>query len=344
MLEQSEKSNYLAALSLGVIGLLIILIFVSIRSQADTAGGTATTNIDNVSPVVDSIETPTYAGTAVGTLFTPPASPDDIATNARTTATVTYNISDANLCGDVAVRGSWVAAIHHTDVADTACDVRGEATGNTEKCFVATAAGASITDDGADTGIQCSQSCASDDLTATITCTVPVYNYSLPGVWSADLYLTDEGALTGSRTGGSDFTVKSVSSISLQNGDLNFGAMALGATSTADSVTSYVRNSGNQALAIAAYGDASTFSCTQKANAATFPIANLTFSTSSGVSYGSKAGIMDTESVSVSSLAAQTEVSEIRDGTEYSTVYWGLQIPSSGVGGTCSTTITVSGT
>lgn len=327
MLEANEnKSHYVAALLLGVAGLLILLIFVSLRSNADSETGTAQTSVTNAAPTISSVALDGGANLS-GSVFTPDLGPTNITSDTNTNLEVTLAYSDANSCNQVKARGSFFLRVHKVGVTCGSGDT------NYNTCYEEDALSAG--------SFTCADDCIGEDGTAAnIVCTFPMRHFVDPTNWVVDAGVTDENssAATDSNT---TFTVASTTAIALLDTSLNFGELALGATSTQDAVTTRVRNVGTVNTAVSTYG--ANFTCTQQIN--TFPVTKLKLASSTGSAYGNKTTLTtDQTSVGIT-LADQDANASFTDGNnqDYKTFYWDLQIPATGVAGTCTSTVTIVG-
>ena len=99
MENNSERLHYAIALGLGVVGLLIILIFVSIRSQADTT--TSSVVVSNTTPTIDAIIGVGSVSTTVASTFTPIAETNVTSNSMSTTFYAKFDYTDANGCTQV---------------------------------------------------------------------------------------------------------------------------------------------------------------------------------------------------------------------------------------------------
>ena len=116
---------------------------------------------------------------------------------------------------------------------------------------------------------------------------------------------------------------------------IDYGSLALNAT-TADTTAfdTIVTNTGNSAtVGVQVKSDASTaMSC----DIGTIPVGNERYHAASATPYTSKTALKATDETVAGVSAAKTT-----DGLtgDEDTVSWGLQMPVSGVGGTCSGTV-----
>lgn len=196
--------------------------------------------------------------------------------------------------------------------------------------------------------LSCSQdegSCTGPgDTTATYTCTVNVQYYADPtdtgslyasDNWTMRVTPSDEVA-TGTV---SNDTIEMNSLVALTtSGATNFGTLALGADTGAANQTITVTNVGNTRLDInlSTYGSApadnKSFACT----IGTIPSANVKYSLTS-FTYASAGTAMSTNPVEVDADILKP----INATPSTVTLYFGLGMPGSAVGGTCSGTSTI---
>ncbi|MFH1947303.1 MAG: hypothetical protein ABIJ23_04065 [Candidatus Magasanikbacteria bacterium] len=315
---QENKYHYLVALLMGVVGLLIILIFVSLRTGAENEGGTASTTIINTAPTVDSIVV-----TGAQTLNQAAYGSDGLAT-----VTVAVQYTDSNSCYDVKTgSGTFLVGIYNDLNAGTTCDAAGEL--DYHDCYEENSYAGTFT---------CANDCVGlGDTVGTITCEFPFKHFAEPGTWEVYTSLYDGTAETVSTTASNIHTINTLGAIALNSTLVDFGSLSLGGVSTldaADTITG-VRNSGNQDVALKAL-TATGMSCSSYG---IIPIVNLKIATSTSVAYVNKTVLSDSAVELGYTLSQQT----VNGSASTGSLYWGLQIPSTGVAGTCTSSITVVG-
>ncbi len=341
---QENKSHYLIALLLGVVGLLIILIFVSMRSVAEEQAGIASATISNTAPTGAGL-TITGAAYAAGA-YSPTEGPSNAGTSdTDDTVTVKLSFTDANSCLEVADEGQIVIALARNGSEGpipTTCDAQTET--DFDDCIAMTADLGVYTDG----DYTCTDNCSSDTQTnATVSCVGPFKHFMDVTNWRVYGSVTDGTGATTSAT--MTFTVSGLTAIAVLDTSLDFGAMALSATSSANAVTTRIRNTGNDVdMAIQAYA-AANLDCS--GSAVDINKNSLKISTSTNVGYESK---LFTMGASAAGTGALVDDQDVVFGTETWTnfdvdssairkLYFGLQIPATGVAGTCTTTVTVVG-
>ncbi len=213
-----DRQHYLFAVLLGIAGLLIILIFVTIRSQADDS--TSTTSISNTTATVNTI---TVATASLGT-DTSSINPSE---SSWTNVYVHGTYTDNNGCDEVS-SGGVTTTVFYTSVGAN-CDQ------SEVDCYKKTSYSAS-----------CSISSCSGgtDETGVYECTIPIFYFATNGGWTASVVLNDG---TGNSAAVTDtFTFTELTAISAP-ANMNFGNVAYNGTSgTSTAAASYsVVNSGN---------------------------------------------------------------------------------------------------
>lgn len=214
-----DRQHYLFAVLLGIAGLLIILIFVTIRSQASDIA-TSTTSISNTVPTINSITVATVSLDADVSTVNPTES-------STTNVFVHGTYTDNNGCDEVT--SALVTTTVYLTTSGVTCDK------NEVDCYKDTSASAS-----------CAVSSCSGgtDETGVYECTLPLYYFATTGGWTASVTLNDG---TGDSTASTDtFTYSGLTGISVPS-SMDFGNVAYGATSgtTTDAATYTVTNSGN---------------------------------------------------------------------------------------------------
>ncbi len=326
---ETNKINYLFAGLLGIAGLLVILIFTNLSSQADTDAGTASTTISNTAPVIDLLTLADGGGGRYATqAYTTLEAPADANSPRTSDVTVTVDYTDDNTCDEVETDGSFIVKLYKESIGTGAC-VEGNL--DSYQCYEDTVL---TTGD-----YSCSDACTgTGDAVGQIVCTIPVSHYADPGTWVVEATVTDGSGLTD--TASSSFTVNAVTAIGLIDTTLNFGTLALGATSTAGAVSASVRNTGNVDAALSIYGDDMTCS-----ESGTIPIENIKLATTS-IAYEALPYAVGTSTQNTTDLLTtltRQSSNTVTENTHKDTFYGGILIPSTLVAGSCTTTITVIG-
>lgn len=341
MTETNDSRQHLIfAVLLGIAGLLIILIFVTIKSQADdTQDASTSAGVTNKSPTIDSLYITDVAYNGSGTTL-------DLTENTLTNVYIYGTYSDDNGCDEVATStggGSGYAAGVTTSLYRSGAGIGCTAT--TESCY---------------TGISCNTYACTPggtDTTGSFACTTTVQYYAEPtdsGTYSAQTWKAT--ATSGDKywdgtsiTGGNVTTVGVASSTSSgvelsalvalglgsdgNGGSIAYGSLALGGTSAAD-VTLALKNTGNVTMIPQVSGTAMTCS-----NGQTITAGYQKYATSTGVAYGSKKALTG----SAVGIFHATNCFAVSTSTFNSTTntQWMIQLPSTGIAGTCSGTNTV---
>ncbi len=207
MENNENKFHYLTALLLGVVGLLIILIFVSLRSQADDTTRLAETTVTNTAPSVGDITL--TGGLYAGGTMDPALGPANVTSDTNSDLTVTFDYTDLNSCMTVDVDGSFFVRLNKSGESCGASQT------DYDTCYEedTTAAGTfACTDDCQD----------NDDTAATVECVFPITHFAEPGAWDVTVAVVDEGSGTDSAT--TSFTMATNNAITLHASDtsLNF--------------------------------------------------------------------------------------------------------------------------
>ncbi|MFH1789973.1 MAG: hypothetical protein ABH832_02810 [bacterium] len=316
MEERTQKYHYLLAAVLGVAGLLIILIFVSLRSQ--TSSVDTTVAVTNAAPTLSTINVGSADG---GSQYN-----DSYTPTAETTSTIYVSgvITDTNGCNDITTAGGdmFTVAFYTNTVGDVACNTIGE--NEDTQCFykVKTSDGCSLgsTD-------ECS---SAEDETVSFVCSFALPHYIDPDAWTSKVWVTDQNSGTVSSTQG--LTVTTLTAFNY-TADIDYGTVAIRATSTEQTVN--IINTGNDNdLDLQITLQAMDCSGSQK----DIEYTNQFFSLSS-------TGIV-TSSMTKGDGSAQASALNLTKGTASAStptlpVYFGLEVPA-GAAGTCtgSTTIT----
>lgn len=325
--DETHIAHYFITLLLGVVGLLIILVSVSIRSQAETVNTSAT--IDNQVPSVDSVTVATSSNGANldGSILTP-------AENSTRTIHVYGTYTDNNGCDEVSDGGSLFAQLSRNGIATTTCQT-GSAN-NPLNCYVAEENASSSLHG---PGLNCviSNCSGGTDVQANYACTIPVHHFvdaTDSSTYSAEMWrsyvsVADQSAAPQTKNGIA-FEVATNNAIDA-GANIAYGSLALGATSASDQ-TLAVTNTGNKnGSDILISG--SSMSCTE----GTITAGKHAYATTTGVAYGSKRTLSG--DATAAGMSIKKQIASTTAAT--SNTYWMIQLPSSGLSGTCSGSITV---
>jgi|GEM_PF-4767677 len=346
-MNEDRKMHYIFGALLGFAGLVILLIFVTLSSQAENESQGATTTLGNALPTIDSIyfDISSYTGQApyspgtrsggyeTGGTLTLDEGPATASGNTLTNLYVDVSYTDLNGCTEVEDTGSYTMALRHTGVSlGTASGgfCSAQSFGHEDECFVLSSG--------------CTDSCAGGtDVDGTISCVFEVPHFALQGTWHVDAAVADATGTFVEDTGNSTLTNEQVTAIGLLDVGLDFGTVDLGATTTVGVDTTGIRNTGNDNTTyLGVYGD--DYSCSGR-DLGSFTIDKMKFASSS-VAYESALGVVGSNPTAATAgvvLSKQIKYSTIEENSQKDTLYWGLQTPSSGYSGTCTTTITVVG-
>ncbi|MFH1722424.1 MAG: hypothetical protein ABH950_07470 [Candidatus Altiarchaeota archaeon] len=168
--------------------------------------------------------------------------------------------------------------------------------------------------------------------TVDVVCSFTVEYYADPGEWNCTINATDDIAYG---VGWDNTTINTLTALSVPS-SLSFGSLALGATSGDQTLT--VTNTGNEQIDISldGYGSVNGDGYAMTCSTGNVDLANLRYDLSSDTAFGSMTSLTD-DSVTLSSfdLAQRTGAVSTKDA------YWKIQIPASGVSGSCSGKINV---
>lgn len=317
-----NKMHYLMALLLGIAGLLIILIFVSIRSQADTSS--TTTTVANVDPVItiSNISQEAQYGAAASSLVT---------VEETSTGTFVYGtISDSNGCADIDTL-SFDITMYRSGVTDGhAC------TADDQNCYNTNSSGYTCSFEGN------SNACdGGTDTDLAFGCTFYLQYFADPTDASANTYSAQNWIVSTSvadYSGGYDdasTTIELVQAmgIGLDNSSYSYGTLAFGGTS--DDVPIDLRNTGNdsdQDIRVSS----TDWTCSVLG---TIDVGNLKWAinTTTPPNYNSMTAFTSGGETVQLNLAKKTATTDLTTAT----VHTRLQLPSSGLGGTCTSNVVV---
>jgi len=328
--------HYIFGALLGIAGLVVLLIFVTLSSQADESyTPTSTATITNSAPTIDSI---TVSSTALsGSNLTPNEGPDNLTTDVTTAVQLIINYTDLNTCQEVEANsgiGSVTQYLLSTESEYAVCNQY--SADNNYDCYAAVDF----------SGCAFSGCSGASDTTGVITC-----DYDFTHFTAADANFTagvkDLYDGNDSVSGTTTINLVEYAAIGLINSELDFGTLAVGAVSATDGVTTSIRNTSNQDLTLSTYG--TDYTCS---GVGTIPVENTYATTTAGVAVGSMSGTAVGEGSGAAldlqvTLNPQTDTvgnGGLVENTQYDVVYWGIQIPASQVSGVCTTNITVAGT
>ncbi|MFH1292424.1 MAG: hypothetical protein ABIH87_04490 [bacterium] len=327
-MEEKSKYHYLLAAVLGVAGLLIILIFVSLRSQTDEETVTGTATVANASPTISSIEMGTSAGdtslTASGFALS------EGATSSARFLSVLF--TDNNGCDEIAVDGETVMSYYNSSlIALTGCDSVGER--NLDQCYYFDGED----NNGGDANVSCSWSDCTDggtDTTGIYACQFDIPYFADEGTWIVQATVTDGGTLTGANNLDKDIPL--LRALNLSDHELDFGNIALGAISAEQTIT--ITNTGNEGDLDLQIQIPADFNCTASD-------VNL-LSTAFYAGTSSDPGLTGFTALASSApvgFGTNLEDRDVGNPPPNTSTLFKIQMPSTGVAGTCTGTIELNG-
>lgn len=334
MTDASENKQHIVfAVLLGIAGLLIILIFVTIRSQGDARYDAASSAaVTNQAPSIDSIYVTGFgpSNSASSSLY--------LVENTTIPVYVKGTFTDLNGCDEVDATtgsGNITSTLYRSDVAGgTNCSA------DNANCMQTLACDTFACDAGG------------TDTTGSFICTTSLQYFADPtaagtayasAYWAATATATDrniynaEGFVSGSgvNTNSTDSTeVEPLAAIALgtdaSGASIPYGALALNATSTSDVDTGW-KNVGNTPISPKT-SSAAPMTCT----VGSIPIANQHYATSSGVTYASQTALSNSATNVVNTNNCYAKATH--GATSVGHIYWKIQMPANGVSGSCTGT------
>jgi len=305
--------HWLLGGALVLIGLFAIIMLVLVKSQADSV--TTTTAINNASPTVVSefISTAANGGS------------DDfssgIALTAGTTKTIHINgvVQDTNGRADI----STVAlALYRSGATGGA-----GCTADNNDCYPVSSCTLATNSDTTQKTYDCSVALKYFTDATDTGSTFAVQN------WTAGITVTDASSATG--TSSSSVEVNTLLALTIPS-SLSFGSLALGTTTTSsNNVTYTLTQQGNQAADVEASMPNAGLTCSSIGN---IDNSRVKWALTS-VGYAD-AGATALTSSAVNTVANITRQSDDSTATS-SNLFWNISVPSTGVAGTCSGTMTI---
>lgn len=336
--------HYLIALLFAIAGLLVILIFVSLRTQADDA--TTQAEIDNQGPTVNNVTISTSSqGAAAASI--------NLTELATTSVFVYGDFSDSNGCVDVTDNGGVSMQFFRSGVSGSlqhanmgvypdlheeydplsvyvASSVNSQLAGNaTSTCSISDCSGGADTD--ADFECEVHVEFFAD---ATDAGSAPDYTAE---DWIAEVAVADDFNGTAANAGNASSTaeVNTLLALDLSSGStIDYGSLSLGATSSP--VTLEIRNSGNDnALDLQVYGTAMI------CNIGSIPTSSQRFSGTTSEDFADLDFALSGSSTDPNSLSTNYTKQQDHATPATDDMYWAVQIPATDVGGTCTGTNTL---
>ncbi|MFH1632357.1 MAG: hypothetical protein ABIA47_05085 [bacterium] len=320
MAEKNNTTSLVLGGALLLIGLFVIIALVLVRSQAEEA----TVLITNVAPVVSAVKICPNDGV--------PSSCSHIANYTSGTGTtqlsdIIATVTDTNGIDDIDPATGVVAVVYRTGSGDS-CGSDGN------DCYILT----------------CANEVGIGPTSAYFKCDIATQHYMdattvapfASDDWTIKVTATD--ATAGSHSATNTFEVTENASVAFSPSPIDYGELALGGTSaTGFEVTG--TNNGNADADAQIRADGANMTCSidgtipvgnQKFDTATDAYASMTTALTTGdqqIDFTDETGGVD----SVASLCRRT--SETYKTSD--TAWFGITIPASGVGGTCTVGATV---
>ncbi len=169
-----------------------------------------------------------------------------------------------------------------------------------------------------------------------VNCSFTVQHEAVNGTWTCNITVNDSSDAVNATTGTN--TVDEITGISILESSLDFGTLALGGESSGGNNTQ-VTNQGNVVIDIRVNG--TDYGCTGQG---TIPVNNTRYSTSDGGWAGMSLNLTHTPTTETG-FDLGIEGIATADGTNSTAdEYWTIAIPGSGVSGTCTNNIQITGT
>ncbi|MBD3389226.1 MAG: hypothetical protein GF416_09035 [Candidatus Altiarchaeales archaeon] len=186
----------------------------------------------------------------------------------------------------------------------------------------------------------CDISCTGDD--GIVKCGFNLKYYAQPSaVWAINISVRDDDNKWAHNTT-TDVEVQDLVGVNAVEGSIDFsategGSIDLGQSSSDDTVLT-VQNYGNVILDMLASG--SDLAC----GVGSIGVNNVKYDSQSGQAIGSMCQLTDDTADTCPALEASYDLAKtISDTPQEDLIYWKIQIPASGVGGSCSGTVTITG-
>jgi hypothetical protein len=312
---KNTSARFIYGSIFGVIVLAGIVGLVLFNSQADTAS--QSTAITNASPTVDTVLVGITSGGADQSSIT-------LVEDSTKTIYIHGAASDNNGCEDISSGTGWQVIVYMSDVEnEIGC------TADDNDCYAA----ASVN---ADLNSSCS---GAGDLTTDYEATVALQYYADPtdaGApnaaynWVAYVKANDASSATDTLT--NTFEVNSLAALEIDSNSISYGSVALGATSGEQSLT--IINTGNRAIDLDISADGDLVCNGSGSN--DIPVANVEYSLSTGFTHSTNGTDLSTSPTNLDISIAQRTDSDTQDD-----IYFKVLMPSTGVRGTCTNTLTL---
>ena len=329
-MDQTSKNHYAIAALLGVVGILVLIIFIGLRSQADDSTTSAT--VSNATPTIDTITVSSAsAGAAVTSL--------NLEESTSTPLYVYGTFTDNNGCDEVTGAQSsdvpnFFVWTYRSGVATSSCTSGGTFLSDDRFCYT-TASSTSQYNTGVWNATCTFSGCTgSTDVDGSYECRIPFNYFADPtdsGAYSAQTW----NVVVSAADYGNTPATLAYSTVEINAGAalsvtaaVNYGSLAFSAASAVQTATT--TNTGNK-MTLDSYVSGSVLTCTD----GTISIGQQKYTTSTSATpnvalTGSNAPLRLSMNKRVSTSTAPA----------VSTTRWQLTMPSSGLSGTCSGTIT----
>ena len=168
-----------------------------------------------------------------------------------------------------------------------------------------------------------------------VTCKFTMDFMALDGTWTANITAVDDAS---AQVSGIDpNTVNQITGIDVIEATIDYGSLQLGANSSATVKTMTLKSQGNVVLDAQFSGDNSA--CT----VGEIPVGNTKYGHATA-SYDELATALSVDATTQAGLDLGIQGVATADGVvSQENEYWGIKVPTSGVSGTCSNTLTVTG-
>ena len=292
--------------------LIALLLYVFYRSQADDTG--QTTVVGNASPTVDTVVSAITTGGGDQATITP---------TENTTKTLYFHgtATDNNGCDDFDTAADWSMKLYRTDKT-SGCSA------DNNDCYAGSTDDLTITDCTGASDLNLAYEWT-DDIQYFADAT-DAGSPNAATTWTISITAQDTAAATGNNT--DTFEMGSLIALGV-TASVNYGTVALGADSAEQTIT--FTNSGNRAIDAdqTASGD---MSCTGPGSS-DIAVGAAHIATLTGFTYGTADQALTTTATTVDMSIAQ-RTSEVTPSTD--DWFAILRVPATGVGGTCTNTIT----
>jgi len=175
------------------------------------------------------------------------------------------------------------------------------------------------------TDVSCDIGTNTSETDAPVTCTFALQYYAKDGTWTCKIRAHDDSSSGSNET---TTTVNELVALSAP-ATMNFGSLSLGDTSTNTTEVEFsMENKGN--VQIDAQVSGNNMTCAS----GTISVGNVRYSSADNTSYD----LMTV--LTASAVTFDLNITKSTGSASSVTTYWRIQIPDSGVGGSCNNTIT----